>query len=199
MVAVGKQRPINASKEGKSRETRGRVDRKRGRVDNYCYKPLTRKNYKEHMMKLLRPIFCLTLALITTLLVSCSSPAKAKIPTTYSPEKIAQIQEYREPIVKAREQMNTLEKLIEEENWMDVMTFIHGPLGELRQNMAITSRKLLPKDQKVALSTAKRLFVHLEKLDLAAKERNLEVAKNEFKEALKEFDAYLQIVPSSGS
>lgn len=150
-------------------------------------------------MKLLRPIFCLTLALITTLLVSCSSPAKAKIPTTYSPEKIAQIQEYREPIVKAREQMNTLEKLIEEENWMDVMTFIHGPLGELRQNMAITSRKLLPKDQKVALSTAKRLFVHLEKLDLAAKERNLEVAKNEFKEALKEFDAYLQIVPSSGS
>ncbi|HIK37665.1 MAG: photosystem II protein PsbQ [Geminocystis sp.] len=149
-------------------------------------------------MRLLRPIFCLTLVLVTTMLVSCSSPAKAKIPTSYTPERIAQIQEYREPIVKAREQMSTLEKLIQEENWMDVRTFIHGPLGELRQNMAITSRKLLPKDQKPAQEIAKSLFVHFEKLDLAAKERNLEVAKNEFREAIKDFDAYLQIVPSNG-
>lgn len=149
------------------------------------------------MKNLLRPLLCLILVLTTTLLVSCGSATQAKIPTVYTPEKIAQLQEYRAPIAKAREQMSTLEDLINAENWVDTRTFIHGPLGELRQDMAIVARKLLPKDQKPAQEIARNLFGHFERIDAAAKERNSVSAKNEFSEAIKDFDAYLNLVPSN--
>ncbi len=149
------------------------------------------------MKNLFRPLLCLILVFTTTLLVSCGSPTKAKIPTVYTPEKIAQLQEYRIPIAEAREQMSTLKEFIDTENWVNTRTFIHGPLGELRQNMAIVARKLLPKDQKPAQQVAKELFGHFERIDAAAKQRNSISAKNEYSEAIKDFDAYLNLVPSN--
>ena len=149
------------------------------------------------MMKLFRPILSVMLVLVTTLLVSCSSPSKAKIPTTYSPEKIAQLQEYRAPIAEARKEMDTLKNLIQQENWVDTRTFIHGPLGELRQDMSIVARKLLVKDQKPAQNLARELFADLDRIDAAAKDRNGLAARAEFGRAIEDFDAYLDLVPTN--
>ncbi|AUC62006.1 photosystem II protein PsbQ [Cyanobacterium sp. HL-69] len=149
------------------------------------------------MMKKIRPILSLLLVLVTTLLVSCSSPTKAKIPTVYSPEKIEQLQLYRAPIAEAREKMATLEEFIKTENWVDTRTFIHGPLGGLRQSMANASSRLLQKDQKSAQNLARELFSHFERIDAAAKERNYNAAEAQYFEALKDFDAYLDIIPSN--
>lgn len=148
-------------------------------------------------MKIFRPFLSVFLVLLTTLLVSCSSPTKAKIPTVYTPEKIEQLKTYISPIADARNKMAELNELINEQNWVDTRTFIHGPLGELRQNMAILSRKLLVKDQKVSQDLSKELFSHFERIDAAAKDRNLNVAKAQYSEALKDFDAYLNLVPQS--
>lgn len=122
---------------------------------------------------------------------------KRKYPPFTLQKKIAQLEEYRTPIAEARAQMSTLQELINAENWVDTRTFIHGPLGELRQNMAIVARKLLPKDQKPAQQIARDLFGHFERIDAAAKDRNSVSAKNEFSEAIKDFDAYLNLVPSN--
>lgn len=149
------------------------------------------------MMKKLRPILSLVLVLVTTLLVSCSSPTKAKIPTVYTPEKIEQLQMYRAPIAEAREKMATLEELIQNENWVDTRTFIHGPLGGLRQSMASASTRLLQKDQKTAQSLARELFTHFERIDAAAKERNYNAAQAQYFEAIKDFDAYLDMIPTN--
>ncbi|AFZ48182.1 photosystem II protein PsbQ [Cyanobacterium stanieri PCC 7202] len=148
-------------------------------------------------MKKLRPILSLVLVLVTTLLVSCSSPTKAKIPTVYTPEKIEQLQMYRAPIAEAREKMATLEELIQNENWVDTRTFIHGPLGGLRQSMASASTRLLQKDQKTAQSLARELFTHFERIDAAAKERNYNAAQAQYFEAIKDFDAYLDMIPTN--
>lgn len=148
-------------------------------------------------MRLLRPILSLVLVLVTTLLVSCSGPTQAKIPTVYSPEKIAQLQSYREPIALARDSMATLKKFIDAENWVDTRTFIHGPLGGLRQDMAVASRKLLPKDQKNAQNLAKELFGHFERIDAAAKDRNASFVNEQYAEAIKDFDAYLNLIPTN--
>ncbi|MFM6060775.1 MAG: photosystem II protein PsbQ, partial [Microcystis aeruginosa] len=43
---------------------------------------------------------------------------------------------------------------------------------------------------------AKNLFVHFERIDAAAKEKDASLAANQFQEALKDFDAFLNIVPS---
>jgi photosystem II protein PsbQ len=148
-------------------------------------------------MRLLRPILSLVLVLVTTLLVSCSGPTQAKIPTVYSPEKVAQLQSYREPIALARESMTTLKEFIDSENWVNTRTFIHGPLGGLRQDMAVTSRKLLPKDQKNAQNLAKELFGHFERIDAAAKDRNASFVNEQYAEAIKDFDAYLNLIPTN--
>jgi photosystem II protein PsbQ len=148
-------------------------------------------------MRLFRPILSLVLVFITTFLVSCSSPSQAKIPTVYTPEKIAQLQPFREPVALAKEQMETLKGFIQAKNWTDTRTFIHGPLGGLRQDMAIVSRKLLVKDQKTAQSLAKELFVHFERIDAAAKARESDTAEAQYLEAVKDLDAFLALIPNS--
>lgn len=146
-------------------------------------------------MKIFRRFISLVLVLVATLLVSCSSSTKAKIPTTYSPEKIAQLQTYVEPVNVAREKMNTLKTLIENKNWVDTRSFIHGPLGQLRQDMSILSRKLLPKDQGNAEKLAQELFQDIERLDAAAKDRNINMAASQYFQAAKDFDSFLDLIP----
>ncbi len=148
-------------------------------------------------MRLFRPILSIMLVLVTTLLVSCSSGTKAKIPTVYSPEKIADIQQFRTPIAEARGQMDTLQKLITEENWVDTRSLIHGPLGGLRQNMSIVGKKVLQKDQKAVAGLSRELFNDFDRIDEAAKERNALSARSAYGRAIQDFDAYLDLIPSN--
>ena len=148
-------------------------------------------------MSRLRSLLSLILVLVTTVLVSCSGP-QVEIPTTYSPEKIAQLEVYVSPIATARDGMeNTLQGFIADQNWVDTQTYIHGPLGQLRQGMLGLSRSLLPKDQDKAQALAKEVFGHLEQLDLAAKERNLSQPKTQYQEAIADFDAFLDLLPQA--
>jgi photosystem II protein PsbQ len=142
-----------------------------------------------------RSILSILLVLITTLLVSCGGPESAKIPTTYSAAKIAELQVFTVPIQEAREKMSTLKEFIAEENWTDTRTFIHGPLGLLRQEMTGLSRSLLPKDQKPAANLAKELFNDFERIDAAAKDRNAYQAQAQYRQAINDFDTFLDLIP----
>jgi len=93
--------------------------------------------------------------------------------------------------------MEDLKTLISDQNWVDVRTYIHGPLGQLRQDMLGLSRSLLPKDQPQALALSKEVFGHLERLDAAAKDRNLNLAGTQYREALEDFTAFLALVPQA--
>jgi photosystem II protein PsbQ len=148
-------------------------------------------------MRNLRSILSVILVLVTTLLVSCGSPQVTQIPPTYSPEKIEQLQVFVEPIEAARDKMGVLQEYIAKRNWVDTRNVIHGPLGQLRQNMLGLSRSLLPKDEPKASALAKELFGHFERIDAAAKDRNATVAENQYREALKDFDAFLDLIPSA--
>ena len=146
-------------------------------------------------MPSLRSILSVILVLVTTLLVSCSSPKASQIPTTYSAEKIEQLQVFAEPIAAARDEILELQDLLADKNWVDTRTLIHGPLGQLRKDMLNLSRSLLPKDQKPAAELAREVFGHLEELDAAAKERNSAQAETQFRQALLDFDAFLDLIP----
>ncbi|MGK7943367.1 MAG: photosystem II protein PsbQ [Microcystaceae cyanobacterium] len=148
-------------------------------------------------MSRFRSLLSIILILVTTLLVSCSSPSASKVPTTYSAEKIEQLQMFIEPVVAAQEQMEILRGFIAEKNWVDTRTYIHGPLGQVRLDMANLNRSLLPKDQKVATNAAKEFLGHLERIDAAAKERNTAVVQSQFSEALKDLSAYLNLLPKA--
>lgn len=149
-------------------------------------------------MKNLRSVLSLILVLVATLLVSCGGPSQtAKAPITYSPEKIAQLQVYVQPVEDAKNRLSELETLIQNENWVDTRTFIHGPLGQLRQDMATLSRALLPKDQPEAKKLSQELFIDFENIDAAAMERKSSAAASEYRQAVSDLNAFLDLVPKS--
>ncbi|MEA5533803.1 photosystem II protein PsbQ [Crocosphaera sp. XPORK-15E] len=147
-------------------------------------------------MPRLRSILSLLLVAVTIFCVSCSSP-QAQIPTTYSPEKVEQLQVLIEPIQEARENMSVLKELISEQNWIDIGTYIHGPLGGLRREMSNLTRDLLPKDQKQAKQLSQELFSHFERLDTAAKAHNNTDAQRQYRDAVDHFDAFLDLLPKA--
>lgn len=145
-------------------------------------------------MRRYRSILALLLAVVTTFLVSCGSPT-AKAPVTYTAEQIAQIQKLTSTVAALRDKMPILEDKIQNQNWTDVGTYIHGPLGEVRRNVSYTLRELLPQDQEAASAAAKDLFNRLENIDVASTKRNYQVAVENYQAALKDFDEFLQRVP----
>ncbi|MGF1540788.1 MAG: photosystem II protein PsbQ [Pleurocapsa sp.] len=147
-------------------------------------------------MKIFRSILPLILVLVTTLLVSCGSPT-ASAPPTYTPEKLQKIETYRIPVDIAQQRLSKLGKLIDEEDWVDTESFIHGPLGLIRRDMTYLSNALLPEDQTKATELAKDIFRHFEDIDMAAKNNDYQAAIREYKEVVSDFDLYLQLIPNA--
>lgn len=146
------------------------------------------------VMRSYRSILALILALVTTFLVSCGSPTAVK-PPTYTAEQIAQIQQLASTVAAVRDKMPILEQKIQNQNWTDVSTYIHGPLGELRRNVSYLTRELLPKDQKAANQAGKDLFNRLQNIDTASIKGDYQLAVQNYQAALKDFDHLLQSPP----
>jgi photosystem II protein PsbQ len=146
------------------------------------------------VMRSYRSILALILALVTTFLVSCGSPTAVKAPT-YTAEQIAQIQQLASTVAALRDKMPILEQKIQNQNWTDVGTYIHGPLGELRRNVSYLTRELLPKDQKAANEAGKDLFSRLLNIDTASTKGDYQQAVQNYQAALKDFDDLLQSIP----
>jgi photosystem II protein PsbQ len=145
-------------------------------------------------MKRLQSILILCLVLMTTLLVSCGSPTAVK--PTYTATQLVQIQKDAAGIQALRDRMLELPPLVQKQEWIDVANFIHGPLGELRVKMSHLSRSLLPDAQQPALKSAKEVFEHINLIDEAAQTRNAAKALKNYNEALKDFDTFLNQIPS---
>jgi len=93
--------------------------------------------------------------------------------------------------------MPELATRIENRNWSDVESFIHGPLGDLRVTMSTMARELLPDAQSAAVEKSRDVFGHLVKIDQAAREGSYEAAIRNYAEALKDFDAFVALAPKA--
>lgn len=144
-----------------------------------------------------RSILACLMALLMTFLASCGEPAP---PPTYSDADLQNIDQYKAGLVELRDRMGELQDFIQEEDWVNVGTFIHGPLGELRyKTNYLTQSLLLPDDREPVLDAAKDLFLQLETLDAAATEGDYKVAVKESAEAIRDFDAFLDLIPKPSS
>ncbi|MBD0335229.1 MAG: photosystem II protein PsbQ [Cyanobacteria bacterium Co-bin13] len=144
-----------------------------------------------------RPILGIILAAIATFIVSCGGAAP-KQPLTYTPEILQRVQIYAPAVNDLRDRFPELQNFIQEKDWVDVSSFIHGPLGEMRFQMNRLASTLLPKDADQAKQLAKEVYVHLERLDQAASEGNQVIVGQEYRNALDDFDAFLNLIPSNG-
>ena len=143
-----------------------------------------------------RSIFALMMAFLMAFLVSCSS-VEAKVPTTYTTAQIQQIQRYVPTLTEFRSRMDKLGTLIQQRNWVDTKTYIHGPLGDLRNTMKTVSASLLPKSQQQAVDLTKSLFTDLVNIDLAAKDLDYAKVTASYQKAVNDFDSFLQLLPKA--
>ena len=143
-----------------------------------------------------RSIFALMMAFLMAFLVSCSS-VEAKVPTTYTTAQIQQIQRYVPSLTEFRSRMDKLGTLIQQRNWVDTRTYIHGPLGDLRNTMKTVSASLLPKSQQQAVDLTKSLFGDLVNIDLAAKDLDYAKVTASYQKAVNDFDTFLQLIPKA--
>ncbi len=147
-------------------------------------------------MRILRSLLSLMLVLVATVLVSCSGPT-ASIPEVYTPEKLQTIKIYRIPVDIAKKDIISLRELINDENWNDVKSVIHGPLGVLRRDLRYLSETLLPDDKEKSLEISEDLFLRLENLDAAAVEKNYSYATTSYNKAIADYKAYVQLIPDT--
>lgn len=149
-------------------------------------------------MKIFRSILSLMLVLVATVLVSCGSP-QASAPPTYTPDKLQVINTYRIPVDAARKNMANLGQFIQDQDWVNTRSYIHGPLGFLRRDFRYLSEALLPEDAQKAKEIADDIFVRLEKIDAAAKEKDTRTVASEYTKAISDFDSYFDLVPTQAS
>ena len=145
-------------------------------------------------MRRYRAVVGVLLAVVATFLVSCSSGPAAVAPT-YTPEKISQLQNYVNRIEMVRERLPELENYIEKDNWINVNSFTHGPLGQLRSELVRLSNQLLPADQSKAKMLSEDILGHLEKIDEASQRRSYTDAIAQYREFSDDVEALLSIVP----
>lgn len=149
-------------------------------------------------MKIFRSLFSLVLVAVATVLVSCGSP-EAAAPPTYTPEKIQKITTYRIPVDAAQENMATLGEFIQDQDWVNTRSYIHGPLGFLRRDFRYLSDALLPDDAEEAKEISEDIFLRLENIDAAAKEKDGKTVSSEYIKAIADFDSYLELIPDQAS
>ncbi len=142
-----------------------------------------------------RPLLGILLAVVASCLVACGGPA-AKIPTTYTPEILQQVELYSPGVAELRDRFPELQGYIQQKDWVNVQSFIHGPMGEMRSRLGRLSNQLLVKDQPQAKTLAQDLFGHLERLDEAVATNQQVIAGQEYRNALDDFDAFLNLIPS---
>lgn len=148
-------------------------------------------------MSRLRPLFSLILVSLATLLISCGGPNVAATPPSYTPSQIEKIQEYVPEIVAVQERASELQKFIQSNDWVDVDTFIHGPMAEARLNMNFIVSNLLPEQQKQARKIVRDMFNNLVKIDQAADKADSPQALAAYDAAFADINQFLDLIPAN--
>ncbi|NJL90215.1 MAG: photosystem II protein PsbQ [Coleofasciculaceae cyanobacterium SM2_1_6] len=148
-------------------------------------------------MKSYRSLLAVVFAFVAVFLVSCSAPIEVAAPA-YSPTQMEQVARYQEILQGFRDRFPELATSISKKDWVDVGTFIHGPLGELRQKTGYVIRNLInPSEVAKAKEVANQLFDSLEAIDKAAADNKQAVAVKKYNEAIAAFDQFLELLPKS--
>ncbi|MBE7382619.1 MAG: photosystem II protein PsbQ [Leptolyngbya sp. SIO1E4] len=145
-----------------------------------------------------RSFLGLILAVITVFVVGCGG-GNISQPTTYTSDQIAEIQVYTPRVTELRDRFPELEAYIQDKDWVNIRSFIHGPMGELRVRLGRVAVRLLPQAADQAKALADELAVHLERLDAAAEAFNQIESAEQYRLALDDFDAFLSLVPDENS
>ncbi|EKV00508.1 photosystem II protein PsbQ [Leptolyngbya sp. PCC 7375] len=153
----------------------------------------------ERFRSLARSMMGVCLVAIATLLVSCSSGGQAAAPPTYSADQLAQISIYAGRIQTSKDRLPELAGYIRDENWANIDSFIHGPLGELRERMNRLAFLLLPNDKSEALALSSEITEDLEVMSAAVTAFDSNRTNQAYIRFAKDLSTFLNLVPTEES
>lgn len=145
-------------------------------------------------MTRIRAWLMVVIGAIATVMVGCSSGDSASA-AAKAATQAANLKFYAPAVVELRDRFPEVEPAFENKKWRDIQTFVHGPLGELRERMARVSRNLPKDQQKLAAEATDDLFDSLLVMDEAAGRFDYRTAEKEYQKATVAFDAFLDLIP----
>ena len=84
------------------------------------------------------------------------------------------------------DRIDELKSFIDADNWITVGTYIHGPLGLVRQDIGSAIRLL--KDQKPAKALSSKFFNDLIAIDVAAEQKDGDKVLDAYEQTRQDFD-----------
>lgn len=145
-------------------------------------------NLKNHWMgfKQIAIAFCVMLVLVGTLFAPVlTQPAIAQRSSKAAVARAVSVQRLQ----VLRDRFSRLEKYVYTQNWNDIRTYIHGPLGEIRRELRMIAGQLGKTQKETANDLADSLFKNFVRLDIAAKDNDAISAESAFKNAFQDFEA----------
>lgn len=150
---------------------------------------LNLKNYWTGLKKV-AIAFCLMLALVGTLFAPVlTQPAMAQ-----GASQAAELAASTAKLQVLSDRFNRLEKFVYDQKWVDVITYIHGPFGEIRRELRLIAGQLSKTQKETANDLANSLFKNFVNLDNAAKAKDAIAAENAFKKSLQDFESIVDLV-----
>jgi photosystem II protein PsbQ len=106
------------------------------------------------------------------------------------------------PIVMERlevfkERFNNLEGYVKAQNWPTIKTYIHGPFGQVRQDIRQATGGLSTKDRVTAKNLTKQFVADLVKIDFAASDRDIDRTEAAFEQSRNDFDRLVSLIENS--
>jgi photosystem II protein PsbQ len=152
---------------------------------------LNLKNYWTGFQKI-AIAFCLMLVLVGTLFAPVlTQPAIAQ---TGSKSAALAVAASTAKLQVLSDRFDRLEKFVYKQKWVDVITYIHGPFGEIRRELRLIAGQLSKTQKETANDLANSLFKNFVQLDIAAKAKDPIAAEKSFKNALQDFESIVDLV-----
>ncbi|NEQ99815.1 MAG: photosystem II protein PsbQ [Cyanothece sp. SIO2G6] len=146
-------------------------------------------------MRQYRAVLSLLLAVFAVFLVSCSGGPSTSQGPTYTDAEMQLLQSYKATIAKFRDRATELDGFIQQQEWNDIKSLIHGPLGELRFRLSTVARSLEPKAQSQAKEVADDTLRAIVLVDEAAARFDPAAASIAYDRLIQDFDRFLDLIP----
>jgi photosystem II protein PsbQ len=97
-------------------------------------------------------------------------------------------------ISKIQAEVEHLQELVDNQEWVNVRSYIHGPMGMTRKELASLALGVTGEQQKQIQKANRQVLTSLEKIDAAAEDfdaQRLRAAQNSLRDSLAALDALL--------
>ena len=129
-------------------------------------------------------------------MVSCSGGPTAPKGPTYTDAQIQLLQTYKTNIQAFRDRATDLDSMIQNEEWNNIKSLIHGPLGELRFRLSSVTRTLEPSLRSQSDDLADDALRAIVRIDEAAGNFDPTAAANNYDRLIRDFDTFLELIPT---